>query len=483
MTLITLLSLLPPLLIGVLLVQVLLPAPVNPPAGRSATFPLFWKLCLAPGAGFALVSLLYFLWSLLFSPRQGLVGYLVMESLLLLGLGIYAWRQPRPANPVLHLKKHTGIRLLALLAGLVFVLFLLNFLAQWQKLAFEKPFGDWDAWAIWNLRAAFIASGDEWLKGFSPAILWSHPDYPLLLPLNVARVWALLGERSVLAPVVLGLLFQLLLVGLLATSVRLQRGALQGWLAGILGIAVIMVSLNFHQYADIPLAYYFLAANVLLFMGDTLAGRGRGPALLAGLMTGAALWTKNEGWALLMAAIAVRLLLDLVNRKPLAKSARWFGFFLLGLLPLLLATLYFKLTLAPPNDIMKGLSIASVKGKLIEVSRYLTILKAARNQFINYGGLMLPMLPLLLAYGILVGASYPKEQRSSILALLMQVATITGVYFMIYLLTPNNLSWQLNTSLERLITHILPSALFSYFLVVSALNPQSELGTLNEEKT
>jgi hypothetical protein len=481
MTMMILLSLLLPLLIGALLVQVLLPAPTDPPSSSSATLTAVWKLCLAPGAGFALVSLLYFLWSLIFSPRQGLAGYLMLESLLLLGLGVYAWRQARPAGPALHLKKHTGIRLLAILAGMVFVLFLLNFLAQWHKLAFEKPFGDWDAWAIWNLRAAFIASGDEWLKGFSPVILWSHPDYPLLLPLNVARVWALLGERSVLAPVILGLLFQLLLVGLLATSVRLQRGALQGWLAGILGIAVIMVSLNFHQYADIPLAYYFLAANVLLFMGDTLTGRESGPALLAGLMTGAALWTKNEGWALLMAVIAVRLLLDLVSRRPLAQSARGFGFFLLGLLPLLLATLYFKFSLAPPNDILGNLSIAAIKSKLVEVSRYLTILKAARNQFIHYGDLILPMLPLLLVYGILVGTSYPKEQRSSILALLLRVATIIGVYFMIYLLTPNNLAWQLNTSLERLITHILPSALFSYFLVVSTLNPQSKLGTLNEE--
>jgi hypothetical protein len=481
MTLVILLSLFSPLLIGLLLVQVLLPAPVNPPAGRSSIFPLFWKLCLAPGAGFALVSLLYFLWSLVFSPRRGLAGYLVIEGLLLLGLGIYAWRQRKPARPVLHLKNRTGFWLLALFAGLIFALFLLNFLAQWQKLAFEKPFGDWDAWAIWNLRAAFIASGDEWLKGFSPVVLWSHPDYPLLLPLNVARLWALLGERSVLAPVIWGLLFQLSLVGLLASSVRLQRGALQGWLAGILGIAAISVSLNFRQYADIPLAYYFLAANVLLFMGNTLAGRGPGPVMLAGLMTGAALWTKNEGWALLVAVIAVQLLLDLVSRRPLAQITRWFGFFLLGLLPLLLATLYFKLTLAPPNDIVGNLNITAIKGKLVEVPRYLTILKAARSQFINYGDLALPMLPLLLAYGILVGISFPKIQRSSILALLLRVVIITGIYFMIYLLTPNNLTWQLNTSLERLITQILPSALFSYFLVVSTLNPQSVRGALNEE--
>jgi hypothetical protein len=514
MIVLILLALLSPLLIGLLLVQVLLPARATSPSSSSAALTLLWKLCLAPGAGLALVSLLYFLWSLIFSPTQALAGYLVIEGLLLLGLGIFAWRQRRPAfspppelgegagvrakgrftlflDSLLKIKRPTGVHLLALFAGLVFALFLLSFLAQWQKLEFEKPYGDWDAWAIWNLRAAFIASGDGWLNGFSPVILWSHPDYPLLLPLNVARVWALLGERSVLAPVILGLLFQLSLVGLLATSVQLQRGALQGFLAGSLGVVVLFVSLNFRQYADMPLAYYFLAANVLLFMGDTVDGTKPGPPLLAGLMTSAALWTKNEGWALLVAVIAARLLLDLASRKPLAHSARWLGYFLLGLLPLLLATLYFKISLAPPNDIVGAMSVAAVKSKLVNISRYLTILKAARSQFTHYGSLALPaiprapgmgMLPLLLGYGVLVGVSFSKEQRGGILALLLRVAIIAGVYFMIYLLTPNNLAWQLNTSLERLVSQVLPSALFLYFLLVSALRYQSR-PEVPEQKT
>jgi hypothetical protein len=506
MLLVILLSLLSPLLIGWLLVQVLLSAPANSPAGKSSGYPLLWRLCLAPGAGFALVSLLYFLWSLIFSPTQALAGYLGIEGLLLLGLGIFAWRQRRPAfspppelgerlgvrakrrstqflNSILKIQRPTGVQLLALLAGLVFALFLFNFLSEWQKLAFEKPYGDWDAWAIWNLRAAFIASGDGWLNGFSPVILWSHPDYPLLLPLNVARVWALLGERSVLAPVIVGLLFQLSLVGLLATSVQMLRGALQGLLAGSVGLAVLFVSLNFRQYADIPLAYYFLAANVLLFIADVSANRQPGPALLAGLMSGAALWTKNEGWALLVAVLAARLLLDLAGRKPLAQAGRWLGFFLLGMLPLLLAALYFKLTLAPPNDIVAGLSLAAIKSKLVEVSRYLAILKAVRSQITHYGNLALPMLPILLGYGLLVGISFSKDQRGGVLALLLRVAGISAIYFMIYLLTPNNLAWQLNTSLERLVTQILPSALLLYFLVVSALPSQSQPGMLDERIT
>jgi hypothetical protein len=224
-----------------------------------------------------------------------------------------------------------------------------------------------------------------------------------------------------------------------------------------------------------------------LFMSDTSSGGQAGPALLAGLMTGAALWTKNEGWALLVviiAANAVRgLLLDLISRKPLRRVARWFGYFLLGLLPLLLAAVYFKLSLAPPNDLMEGLSMPVIKSKLVNISRYLTILKAARSQFTHYGSLALPMLPLLLGYGALVGISFSKEQRGGILALLLRVAGITGIYFLIYLLTPKDLAWQLNTSLERLVTQILPSALFLFFLMVSTLRSPGPPGEPDQGTT
>ncbi len=321
-------------------------------------------------------------------------------------------------------------------------------------------------------------------------ILWSHPDYPLLLPLNVARVWALLGERSVLAPVILGLLFQLSLVGLLATSVRLQRGALQGLLAGGMGIAVLFVSLNFRQYADIPLAYFFLAANVLLFMGDTPARKGPGPALLAGLMTGAALWTKNEGWALLVAdhrsQAAAR------PGQPQAPGARGP---LVWLLPARAAA---ALTGGCILQARPGASQRHRRGiehgcHQEQAGRSLPLSDHFQSRPQPIYPLRQPgvarhppawgmgMLPLLLGYGVLVGISFPKEQRRAILALLLRVVIVAGVYFMIYLLTPNNLAWQLNTSLDRLVTQILPSALFLFFLTVSSLNPQSGQSVLNEE--
>jgi len=63
------------------------------------------------------------------------------------------------------------------------------------------PHGETDAIAIWNLRArSLLRGGREWAAVLSPAIGWSHPDYPLLLPLTVARLWSYAGSETTAVP-------------------------------------------------------------------------------------------------------------------------------------------------------------------------------------------------------------------------------------------------------------------------------------------
>jgi hypothetical protein len=305
------------------------------------------------------------------------------------------------------------------------------------------------------------------LKGFSSAILWSHPDYPLLLPLNVARIWVLLGQHSLFAPILLGLIFQLSLVGLLVAIVVLRRGWIQGLLAGALGIAVIYVSLNFSQYADIPLAFYFLAGNALLYLGDSSQNSEPGFTVLAGLSLGAAVWTKNEGWIMLAATLAVKLLLDLLSHKSLAQITRWFGLIIAGSLPFLVAAFYFKINLAPPNDLLSEISLGAIISKVVNPTRYLTIVKALQRQFFGYGDLIVPLMPLLLIYPFFTGFSLPKGEHRAALGLFLRIFATAATYFLIYVLTPKPLAWHLSTSLHRLITQLLPSTLLLYFLLVS----------------
>lgn len=464
-----LVALLIPILIGYLILLLVFPDHLY-----SRTWVGYlWRIFLAPGIGFTLVSGILFLWISFFNPDLVNVGILFIELILFIILAIILYlsrKNSRRNEPTYRQKKLPSFDLVSFLATIVLIIVSLIFLEAWQRESFQTPFGEWDAWAIWNLRAGFLASGSEWLQGFSEEIAWSHPDYPLLLPLNVARLWITQAERSVLAPILLGLIYQLSLVGLLITSVMFFRGNLQGIIAGIIGFVVLFVSLNFKLYADIPIAYYFLAANALIFFAGVSSTNKHRYLILAGFLTGAALWTKNEGWAFLVSITLAKVLLDLIYRNILSKSLKWWGYFLIGLSPLLLVTVYFKIAYAPPGDILSGLDLIAIKAKLLTVSRYLTIIRSTRNQIFNYGNLIVPFFPLLVIYGIMVGISFPKSQARDILFLTLRVLLLVMIYFFVYLFTPKDLNWHLNTSIERLITQVLPSFLLLYFLVVSTTN-------------
>jgi len=81
---------------------------------------------------------------------------------------------------------------LAIVAGLLCVIYL----PVVREHLRATPHGAWDAWAIWNLRARFLAGpGDAWRAAFDDALAWSHTDYPLLLPATVARAGCSIRPR------------------------------------------------------------------------------------------------------------------------------------------------------------------------------------------------------------------------------------------------------------------------------------------------
>jgi hypothetical protein len=55
------------------------------------------------------------------------------------------------------------------------------------------------------------------------------------------------------------------------------------------------------------------------------------------------------------------------------------------------------------------------------------------------------------------------------------------VYIVIYLITPQDLEWQLNYSMERLLLHIFPMALLVFFMLVRA--PEEVFGIQTADRT
>ena len=131
-----------------------------------------------------------------------------------------------------------------------------------------NPQGGWDAFSIWNLRARFLLHTATWKFAVTPFPVGTHMEYPLLLSSVVARGWTYAGSPSPTMPIATAFVFAVGLVLLLVSTLALARGTSAGLLAGV----VLLASPAFmtqapSEYADVPLAFFFLAALALIVQG------------------------------------------------------------------------------------------------------------------------------------------------------------------------------------------------------------------------
>jgi len=384
---------------------------------------------LAAALAVAAVSLAYFL-----SLLTG-IPVVLPEVVLLGGALTWLWVRHRPSPAV----KRSGFEWL--LIGLFTLLCVLAASVYWMEYS-RSPGGGWDAWSIWNLRARFLyRAGANWRDAFSPLLLWSHPDYPLLLPGFVAGLWKQTGGESTWAPALAGLLFTLATPALLVAAVGRLRGREAGWLAGIFLLGTPFFVLHAaSQYADVPVAFFMVAAVALLTLDE--------PAP-AGICAGLAAWTKNEG-LLLVAVLVVALLA--------AREWRKLPWFAAGLAPVLAVVMYFRFTLATAN--------ANLAGGAIDFGRIPTVLVAFATHLWTFGQLYVSPFLILAIY-----VWWVKPDRSpKPLALTALIAFILmlGGYAAVYVITPGDLKWFLDTSLDRVLLQVWPLAILTAFLYTSA---------------
>jgi len=315
------------------------------------------------------------------------------------------------------------------------------------------PTGQYDAWAIWNMRAHFMyVAGDDWRLAFDPAMAWSHPDYPLLLPLAVWNGWHVMGAENIYWPAAIAIGFG----ASAALALFSFASVLAGTTRGVL-VVIYLLTLPFFadmatwQYADMPLACYMVAA-----LGATaLAWQQRKPAMslyiLAGALAGFAAFTKNEG-LVFAGALTLSLAIGLAMRKQWRSIAAW----LAGLSPGLLCVAVHKLTLSGASDLV-GSGDRSLVASLFDVQRHSLIAQRAADIVPDA---LQPLLLIALVAALLLAPGRSGLRHPGVLLvtgfplLLMLLA-----YDAAYLVSPNDLTWHLNTSLDRLVLQWLPMAL------------------------
>lgn len=422
---------------------------------KKANIPLLLQIFLSVGPGLGLSSLITFYSFLLCNGFNPIVIFALNIVLLITLLLVYVLQEKKKFS--FTFDKCHGVHRSVGIGGAFF----LALLAVVYTFAKMQPFGQWDAWALWNMKAKFLtSSGSSWMDTFQKLHWHTQPDYPLLLPMMNIWGWALSPRDFYTAPLILSIVFTLSCGGLLfAGLMRYTRKDIAIIASGLLFFLPWYLLMGTAQYADIVLAYYLLASFVcIVYM---LREKHNGFAVLLGLFLGVMTFTKNEG--VLMAALLLLMTifyLFLENPKERSSALRILRSIGWGLALTVPATLIFKCCLAPRNpDIdIRNMTITS--------------------QFFNYEGCYMILTALfqeltsqrwnylwffIMALTLRDGRRY-FYQETKILTRFFLLYFL--VLFFVYLGTVNfNLMWRLSRTLPRILFTLLPSVLFLIFYV------------------
>lgn len=335
--------------------------------------------------------------------------------------------------------------------------------ASWSAITSANPHGDWDATAIWNLRAKFLISGDPgWRLGIAPPELGTdigvhHPTYPILVSSATAQAWTLTGTASSEAPALESLFFALAVAALLAGAIAWRHSESLGLLAGLVFLASgAFITGSPAQYADIPLSLYVLGSLVAL----EAAARDAKPwlAVLAGICAGFAALTKNEGIAFIVFFLAVA-----AWRLPRRQSL----YVLIGSAPAIALTIVFKTLLSKGNDGLFPATMGLAMQRIADPSRWAQVVKGYFGALLDMGsGIAHPLLLIALLCIVLRFVPAPDARR--ILWHGLPAMALLAVAIGVYLITNNDLQWQLDTSVSRVIAQAWPAFLWMALMTLRA---------------
>lgn len=426
-------------------------------------------LCLGAGN----LSLLLFISSLFGHPPSRMV--LAAGALIaLLVLSALAWRGLLPGVSLVTAGDFAPRPLWAVIVGGAFLAYLFAAVGV-DSLSF--PLYDWDGFAIWGLKAKVLYTTSlrerpEYF--FQPPLSFSHQDYPLLVPLLTAGVYGAVGQVSDSLGKMPQLLFYMALACIMYRALRWQlpRGAAA--MLALIGISVpVLVRWAGAGNADLALTTFYGASVYYL-----VRGRWEGDCrslVLAGLLTGFMAFSKNEGLALAGINILVLALFSL--RRLRGTPGKMLVLFFLSAALVLAPWLWWSQDLPRTHeDYASRLTITEILGNL---DRLGTIFGELGRQIIDWErwGLLWGLLIFVTILG------YRGLKRPHVQALWLLFGGHVALYVLVYLVTPWDLGELLAISLDRLLLHLVPTAVLLAGLHIAEFlsKPLSASSSLSHE--
>ena len=421
--------------------------PRDRPLGRLET------ACLAFLLGGALVTLALFGLGLVVAGDR--LRGLVLAVVGLFSLAVLARRRPWRRWPDLRLSWLAGLGLAVLLAQTATVAFW-----AWRGTL------EWDGLVVWELKArlACTTGGSVPLAYFTdPSRLWSHPRYPLFVPLLESWLYQWLGRCDQRLAGLLFPLFYPAAGGLLfAAGLRLGKRVGPGVAAALLLFCVPQLVAGAGSaasgYADFPLAVFYLGAVV--YLADYAVTGERGSLRLAVALAACLPWVKQEGLLLALCVLALAAA-ALWQRRRLAVG--------LVVAPTVLSlsllwTAFHTVRGTPPDQTFLPFTLATLGANL---DRLGPTLLAMRTEMLSAEpwGVLWPALLVALLLLVL----QPDPPPVTLLALAIALPLLG--YAAVYLFS----AWQpytlhVTSSLPRLLSHVAPLAV----LVVGLALPRRD---------
>jgi len=381
----------------------------------------------------AMVSFLYFLMLVL---NQGLMFILILLSC----INLFHLHWTHPELKSLFNYKTPIIDQSEILVPLVAVLLMAIFL-----IFRGSKYGDYDAWAIWNVHAKYLYYPHIWTHVFNDSTAMSHSDYPLMLPSLVAFFWGTINNTSFVIPLLLSFII-LITIAILLYFALIE--AFQSKIYGCFALFLLIAdhnfqSLNTAQCADSWLSLFILLTFVLNNQLKRINSSNL--AYFLAFICASCTWIKNEGDLFYLVFTTVFIISN-YKRGPVITK------YLIGSILPLIVTICFKVFFAPANDLVAASDnqMSRQIGDLKDVSRYNIIFKTYATTLLDR---FLPAVILVLSL-LLVNRNFFKSFAFIVIFILFSGFTL------IYLTTPYDLGWHLYTSLWRLLYQIYPSLLY-----------------------